>query len=156
MTCDVNVPAVTLGVPLITPVDLLIDSPPGSPDAVYVKGVLAPPIEAAILRLTALPVVAVWGGRRGDGEREAAVQHAARDRVAPQALHGERAGADLTFPAGSLSPQSWPPQAHLSATSPPLVVSALSTQPVPIGSVMASISSCPPVMGYPSFVCRAR
>ena len=55
MTLDVNVPAVTLGVPLITPVDLLIDRPPGSPDAVYVNGVCALPVEAVILRLTALP-----------------------------------------------------------------------------------------------------
>ena len=110
------------------------------------------PIEAWILRLTALPRVAVWvAGVVTDSGRPpfstqpvtALLHRLCMANVPPPSV---------TFPYGSLSPQSWPPQAHLSATSPPLVVSALSTHPVPIGSVMASISSCPPVMLYPSYV----
>src|SRR5580693_5757778 len=129
-----------------------MDRPPGSPDAVYVKGVFAPPIEAVILRLTALPRVAVWvAGVVTDSGRP---PFSTQPPVA--LLHrlcmGNVPPPSATFPAGSLSPQSWPPQAHLSATSPPLTVSAVSSHPVPIGSVMASISSCPPVMVYPSSV----
>src|SRR5215469_15589312 len=57
----------------------------------------------------------------------------------------------VTFPWASWPPQFVPPQAHLSATSPPLMVSALSAHPeVDWGSVAVSAYSCAAMMDTPS------
>src|SRR5215469_17616099 len=49
-----------VGVPLITPVEELIDSPVGRPVAVYVRVWPEPESVALIARLTELPSVVVW------------------------------------------------------------------------------------------------
>ena len=57
VTVTVEVPAV-VGVPLMTPLDELMDSPAGRPDADQEK--LPVPPEAVIVRFTAVPTVP-WG-----------------------------------------------------------------------------------------------
>src|SRR5450756_450435 len=131
-----------------------MDSPLGSPAAAYVS-VTAGVAVALICRLGVESWEVVWVpgvvtftvGVTGPLITQPSLEFDHRDCTANVPVDS------VMLPAGSVSPQIDPAQAHLSPISPPLTLSLRSMYPLlGTGSVIASAYSWPPTVLNPSHV----